>query len=115
VLSNNLSQRLEWGEAQLSARAHALMAKGFARHAFAWPRAQLSDLHLRWAREELRGETERRRRAPPALRVRLARGEGRDVTAQYGGKDETCSVSTGGKGGGAGGSTPPTRPPLRKR
>jgi len=95
VLSNNLSQRLEWGEAQLSARAHALMAKGFARHTFAWPLAQLSDLHLRWAREELRGETERRRRAPPAL-----------LWAQ---NHNGCVV------GGLGGSTPPTRPPLRKR
>jgi hypothetical protein len=35
-------------------------------------------------------------RVPP-LR---ARGDGRDVSSQYGGMDETCPVSTGGKGGG---------------
>jgi len=66
-------------------------------------------------------------RGPPAgtRRVRLVREEGRDVSSQYGRRDETCPVSTGGRGGGgllevqradvhALGLPPPARP-VRSR
>ena len=36
-------------------------------------------------------------------RVQLVRKEGRDVSSQFGRRDETCPVSTGGRKGGGGG------------
>ena len=33
--------------------------------------------------------------------VHIVRGEGRDMSNQYGGRDETCPLCTGGRGGGA--------------
>jgi hypothetical protein len=43
-------------------------------------------------------------------RVQLLRGEGRDVSSYYEGRDETCPVSTGGRGRGGGGEVCPQPP-----
>ena len=37
------------------------------------------------------------RETPRGARVRLVRRKGRDVSAWYGGKDETCPLGTGGR------------------
>jgi hypothetical protein len=48
----------------------------------------------------------------PPVCVRLVREEGRDVSSQYGRRDEACPASTGGRGGG---TLPTARPDARAR
>ena len=48
-------------------------------------------------------------------RVQSVREEGRDVSSQYGRRDETCPVSTGGRGGGGGARLGLGALPLQQR